>query len=276
MLNTDPLPSWEEFTTTLEDYILFIQKSVHVDSPAPPPTYKQDSPQNPKFIQSLYRRNRRRAVRKIIGENTVQCPLNSKDLLDHFFKASPPEYDLSIYDDWTQADSPVDLEAFTASEIWSRLSNAENTAPGLDRITFQHWRSIDPDALTLANIFNLCLKYEKIPDSWKLSKTVYIPKRENSNKLSDWRPISLCTTISKLFTGCLTKRIINWASGNKVLCPAQKGFLPFDGAFKNNYVFDQFQQSCRRSSKKEMCLASIDIANAFETVPHEAVIRALS
>lgn len=100
MLNSDPLPSWEDFNSLLDEYILFIRKSVHVDNIPPRTAPRQDSPDNPKFIQSLYRRNRRRAVRKVIGENTVPCPLNPQDLSNHFFKSAPLDFDLSIYDDW--------------------------------------------------------------------------------------------------------------------------------------------------------------------------------
>lgn len=251
MLQSDPLPSREDFTTLLAEYIQFIQKSVHVDKPPQTATYKQDSPDNPKFIQSLYRGNRPRAIRKIIKENTTPCQLNPQELSAHFYEKSPLPFDLSYYDDWAPAESPVDLSCITPAEVWQHISRAENTAPGLDRITYHHLRSIDPDALTLAEIFNLYIKYERVPDSWKLSRTVFIPKHDDGVKCSDWRPISLCTTISKLFTGCLSKRLTDWAVGNKVLCAAQKGFMPYDGAFENCYVFDQFQNHVRKSEDRE-------------------------
>lgn len=75
--------------------------------------------------------------------------------------------------------------------------------------------------------------------------------------MKDWRPISLVNTISKLFTGCLAKRLIDWISSNEVLCPAQKGFLPFDGAFENNYIFMKKFQATRRSLDKQLCVRQL-------------------
>lgn len=71
------------------------------------------------------------------------------------------------------------------------------------------------------------------------------------------------------------QRLIDWISSNEGLCPAQKGFLPFDGAFENNYIFMKKFQATRRSPDKQLCIASIDLANAFGSMPHAAILRAL-
>lgn len=180
------------------------------------------------------------------------CDVDPNDLAKHYFDSTIPEVDLSVYDNWESVAHELNLEKFTPSEVWSRLSSAENTAPGLDRLTYDHWRSIDPEAYTLALIFSLCAKFERIPEEWRSSRTVFIPKKEDCSSIKDWHPISLVSTISKLFTGCLAKRIIDWIASNEILCPAQKGFLPFDGAFENNYIFLKKFQSTRRSAHRQL------------------------
>lgn len=90
-----------------------------------------------------------------------------------------PDCDLSLYDNWEAAAEELNIDKLTPGEIWTCLSSAENTVPGLDRLTFDHWRSVDPEANTLSNIFSLFLKYQRIPAAWKLSRTVFIPKKEN-------------------------------------------------------------------------------------------------
>lgn len=126
----------------------------------------------------------------------------------------------------------------------------------------------------MASILTLCIKYKKVPEDWKLSKTMFIHKKENCSSLSDWRPISLCNTISKLFTGCVAKRLINWATSVSVLFPAQKGFMPYDGAFENNFAFNCKLQSVRRQGKF-FCAPSIDLTKAFGSIPHSAISTAL-
>lgn len=114
-------------------------------------------------------------------------------------------------------------------------------------------------------------KYRKIGKPPKLS--LYL-KKEVCSSLSDWRPISLCNTTAKLFTFCLTKRLIDWATIENVLCPAQKGFMPYDGAFENNYVFSQKLLNAKKNST-DICAASIDLTNAFGSIAHSSLLSAI-
>lgn len=75
----------------------------------------------------------------------------------------------------------MNLEEINSTEVWSRLSKAENTAPGVDKLTYNHWKTVDPEGHALAFIFSLCLKFEKIPEEWKRSRTVFIPKKRIVN-----------------------------------------------------------------------------------------------
>lgn len=93
-----------------------------------------------------------------MGENTRMYGEDPNDLANHFCNSNQPEFDLSIYDDLEAATTPLSIEKFTSSEVLSRLANAENTSPGLDRLTYDHWRSIDLETYTLAIIFSLCMK----------------------------------------------------------------------------------------------------------------------
>lgn len=107
----------------------------------------------------MYRRNRRRAVRKIIGENTKMCYEDPDKLEQQFFNANISDCDLSIYDDWDAAAVALNFQNVLTIEVSSRLSSAENAKPDLDRLTYDH--SIYPDALALSTIFSLFIKYKK-------------------------------------------------------------------------------------------------------------------
>ena len=270
ILISDSVNEWEAFTSLLDDYIRFAQKRVKLPEDKESRTFRKPNPRNKTFIQRLYKRNRRRAVRLILGQAQGNCDLDPEELAEHFFPLSDFCPDLSILDPISAVDNEIDLSKFSPEEVWVKLSKAENTAPGPDRLTFHHWKSTDPEAKTLACIFNICLKYHLIPESWKTSRTVFIPKNESGESFSDWRPISLCSTISKLFSSCLTKRVVNWIMENNVISPAQKGFMPYDGAFENNFVL-QKKINDARCQNGNICLASIDISNAFGNVPHDLI-----
>lgn len=51
--------------------------------------------------------------------------------------------------------------------------------------------------------------------------------------------------------------------------------MPFDGAFENNYMFMRIFQDTIKNQHKELCVASIDLANAFGCMPHKAIKRAV-
>ena len=68
---------------------------------------------------------------------------------------------------------------------------------------------------------------------------------------------------------------MNWVLDNEVLSPSQKGFMPYDGSFENNFMLQSLLNEAR-TKKTELCFASIDISNTFGSIPHQAVLKALS
>jgi hypothetical protein len=114
----------------------------------------------------------------------------------------------------------------------------------------------------LDTVFNICIKYEQIPDAWKKSVTVLIYKKGDPNDINNWRPIAILRTIYKLFAGVLAKRITTWLDNYAVLAPAQKGFLPHNGVFEHNYTLRRMFDKAR-TEKGEFITAWIDFSNAF-------------
>lgn len=126
----------------------------------------------------------------------------------------------------------------------------------------------------LALIFNTCLKASRVPLVWKISKKIQLPKSGDPSLPKNWRPISLGSTIYKLFAGLVSKRLSDWVESNQILSPCQKGFRSFDGAFENNYVVSQKLQEAR-VKHSDLCIVSLDFSNAFGSVPHASVFAAL-
>lgn len=146
---------------------------------------------------------------------------------------------------------------------------SENTAPGPDRLQYNHLRSFDTDAKVLTLIYNICLKARKVPSEWKKSTTIFIPKKGAEN----WRPIALSSTMYKLYTSLIAKRLTSWMEKNDILAPGQKGFRPFDGALENNYVLDRLIARTKRV-KADLFAILMDLKNAFRSIPHSAIFHA--
>ncbi|CAK9301277.1 unnamed protein product [Gordionus sp. m RMFG-2023] len=82
--------------------------------------------------------------------------------------------------------------------------------------------------------------------------------------------IILC--IYKLYTGFLARR--THVDENGLISRGQKGFMPYDGVFEHNFVLQNSILEARRS-KKELCMAWLDLASAFNSIPHHAMLAGL-
>lgn len=166
------------------------------------------------------------------------------------------------------------MTPFTPDEVLMRLRKSENTAPGGDRLTYHHWKTVDPEALFLTALFNACVHHRRTPDSWRTSRTVLIHKKGDPQVPSNWRPIALGSTASKLYAKCLAARLQDWILRYNVLSRCQKGFLPYDGVFELNYIL-QRRLDAARSGGPDLCAAMLDFTNAYGSVTHPALLAAL-
>ncbi|EEC04940.1 hypothetical protein IscW_ISCW003797 [Ixodes scapularis] len=99
------------------------------------------------------------------------------------------------------------LAAFTKDEVAVRLRRCENTAPGGDRLTYHHWRTVDTEGSFRAAVFNYCLRHRRVLARWRASRTVLIYKKGEKRAPTNWRPISFGSTIAKLYAVCLASRL---------------------------------------------------------------------
>lgn len=266
---------WPQFEELLTEFINAAKTHVKldkvIDASRPPPTQHVN---DPTFIQRLYRRNRRSAIRKIVQGDNVQCKVPHADLIEKFYNMPQFSPDTSVYKGQTKAAAPPGMSPFSVEEVRKKLRSSESTAPGPDRLTYNHWRSFDTEAKVLTIIFNICLKARMIPSEWKHSRTIFIPKSGDPSLPENWRPIALSSTIYKLFSSLIAKRMSNWFEENSILSPFQRGFRPFDGTIENNFILDAKMNRNRRK-KRDIVILLIDIKNAFGSIPHAAVRAAL-
>jgi hypothetical protein len=223
-------------------------------------TRPRPNPEDPKWIQKMYKRNRRKAIRTVLGEEGKRCEIDKEIVETHFTRtAARKPCDVRIYENIQTPEDRncVPTSRITPEDVAKRLSKCENTAPGEDRITCKHWKAVDPACAVLATAYNICLKYEDISDTWKTSTTVLIYKKGDTNDITNWRPIAFMRTIYKLFAGVLAKRLTTWLDENAVLAPAQKGFLPYDGVFEHNYILRRLFNKARTESGEFIATWSI-------------------
>ncbi|KAA0186385.1 hypothetical protein HAZT_HAZT008688 [Hyalella azteca] len=161
---------------------------------------------------------------------------------------------------------------FPENVILERLRTAENTSPGSDGITYKHWRAVDPECRVLHLIYKICLQNKRIPSVWKESKTILIPKDGDPTDMKNWRPVTLCRTIYKIYTSCLVDCLRTWSTSEGVFCHAQKGFMPHDGVIEHNFALQTYLDNARRS-QGEACVALLNFSNAFGSAVISTTLR---
>lgn len=141
------------------------------------------------------------------------------------------------------------------------------SACGPDMVSARMIRAAPP--LTLARLFNLFLYLEYIPTKLTHSRTVLIPKIDKPTDPSHYRPITISSFIIRLFTKILANR----SSRLLKLDPIQRAFIPTDGCSENIHILNSILHDSRVGCRR-LCVATIDLRKAFDSVSHGSILRA--
>jgi hypothetical protein len=121
-------------------------------------------------------------------------------------------------------------------------------------------------------LFNNCLKTFKVPDEWKSSTVIMLPKAgTNLTDPRNYRPISITACIARLFERLILVRLQNHLSNNNLIIDQQSGFRK-NRSTKDNLIFltQKIGESLR--NKWNMVNIYFDIAGAFDKVWHQGLI----
>ncbi|KAE9416575.1 hypothetical protein Angca_007480, partial [Angiostrongylus cantonensis] len=152
-------------------------------------------------------------------------------------------------------------------------SMKRGTAPGPDNVTADFFRTGGHNFhVLLADHMTAYLRREKIPDQWRMSRTVILPKKGDRRDLRNYRPICLLSVLYKLFT----KTILSCIS--RTLDEAQP--VEQAGFRKGFCCMDHIQTVSRviavcREYHLPLVLAFVDYEKAFDSVETNAILSAL-
>jgi hypothetical protein len=171
-------------------------------------------------------------------------------------------------------DSSQSPPPFTPDLVSNTIKNLKNSkAEGPDHISNIHLKHLGPIAITaLTNIYNHAWLHNIFPPLWKHALIIPILKPKKSPKdVASYRPISLLSTISKVFEKLILTKIRNYIP----LSDTQHGFrqnhstttLLTDLSQRISTGFNQNPPPSRT------ILTAIDINKAFDTVPRHILIN---
>ena len=121
--------------------------------------------------------------------------------------------------------STIFLEPTTPEEIRNIIIALKDATAGWDSINkFILINILDYIILPLTHIINLSIEQGIFPSKLKIAKIRPIYKAGNKHFYSNYRPISLLTTISKIFEKVIHKRFISFLTKFDILYSKQFGF----------------------------------------------------
>ena len=132
-----------------------------------------------------------------------------------------------------------------------------------------------PLSSPLADLFNYSLSSGRVPTIWKQANITPIYKKDDPSDVTNYRPISLLSTIGKVFEKIIHKHVFNFFRENNILTRLQSGFVPGDSTV--NQLVDIYNTFCKAMDEgKEVRAIFCDVSKAFDRVWHKGLLYKLS
>ena len=125
----------------------------------------------------------------------------------------------------------------------------------------------------LANCFNQAINSGEFPSSLKLADIIPVHKKDETTLKSNYRPISLLPTVSKIFEQIMFSQINDFIQDkfNPLLCGFRKGHSTQHALFN---LLQNWQKSLDRGEIVGTLL--MDLSKAYDCVPHDLLLAKLN
>ena len=174
------------------------------------------------------------------------------------------------------AEQSLLLYRIKQEEIKNAIINLKNTnSSGYDEITSKFVKLSSPLIIpALEKLFNLSLSSGIYPSNLKLAKVLPIYKKGDSKSLNNYRPISILSTLNKIYEKILYARLVSYIEKFNIFYKFQFGFRT---KHSTEHALIEIVDQIRLSiDKNELtCGIFIDLSKAFDTVNHDILLKKL-
>ena len=122
----------------------------------------------------------------------------------------------------------------------------------------------------IQNLFNKIFEIGYFPEKWSEGFIIPIFKKGDTNEVSNYRGITLLSTLGKLFTRILNNRLNAWAEEYNVYIEAQAGFRKHMSTIDNIFILSGLITHCLNNNETLYC-AFVDFSKAFDYVVRDNV-----
>lgn len=217
------------------------------------------------------------------NKNKFQLPFNlsNPDDINDYFIDSIPHNQVDIqnilnhYNLNTISNSNFKFSLVSVDSVKNILQTLKNTSAGTDLLSIFFIKLCCPYILNfIVHIINSILLACQFPTSWKTALVSPIPKINDPKALSDLRPISILSGLSKLTEKVIEIQIRQFVDDLSILPSIQSGFRPgYSCSTAVMHVLDDIIQA----TDVGMCtvLILLDYSKAFDTLDYTILLAIL-
>ena len=210
------------------------------------------------------------------AESIDYMKLRIKNKYAAVLNQAPSDNLVKVFSDSSQLTNKYDY-SFTIPEIRIALKTSRpNTAPGSDGIPTRVLQlcELEEDVLDVLSSHSILgNNYNTIPDKWKHSIIVSIPKKGNSSSLENQRGIAKSCAFAKLTNKLLLARIRDIIEPQ--LLGVQSGFRAGRSTVEQTMALRYIHDMCR-VSKRMTTIIFVDFSKAFDSIVRRAISIVLS
>lgn len=216
------------------------------------------------------------------GSLTADNPSDVCQLFSSFFKSVfepscvADSFDINnIPDNNHASDLIIDSVSIPKELVLKELRTLDiSKGSGVDNLPPIFLRST---ALTIYEpvhfIFNLCLREGTFPTIWKAARIVPVYKSGSRCNVENYRPISILSTLSKLFERLLHNII--YPSLHNIILPQQHGFTKRRSTITNLLVYTSYLFE-GIDGNKQIDSVYTDFRKAFDRVDHKLLLEKIA
>ncbi len=147
-----------------------------------------------------------------------------------------------------------------------------NKAVGPDNISHKMLKStMYTIAKPLCISFNRSLRDCTFPSSWKISHVLPLYKKGDSSQMSNYRPVSLLSCVSKIMERIIFKHVYNYFHDNNLFYKYQAGFLPgHSTVYQLIETYDHILKAIDQG--QSCCMIFCYLSKAFDRVWHKGLL----
>ena len=204
-----------------------------------------------------------------------ECKAEVEDLYTHFKGVFNQSETINVVTD-RAPDTPqniVDIDMldkdFTVLEVINVIKKLKiGKSTGHDNLNSEMFKCVNGSiSPILCKLFNIIFKSGVFPTIWTKGILVPVYKKGDKKLAQNYRPITLVSIFSKIFSNLLNARLYIWSEENEKLNNFQFGFRQNKSSIDAVYVLQGIISHTLKNKKKLFC-CFVDFEKAFDTVDH--------